>query len=287
MSISEQTVWAEIWPMVEKLIEATLAEESETIAQLLLPESQAAEMLSLFGNQVFDILLKTVLGRPALGLTRAVEADNGTAVYIEYAWPDPEARDNSYTPTDVVTVRLVQNNDRWQIAEVNPASIDVPLTTARARQFLASTQELTENKQIPAEPWILPFALYAGVLQIPLADTAVSDNIEAQLLNGLKKRTFGIMPIMYGRRLWRTFKTTANPDTTNPAAWAAAIEFIIHEQQKRPVTQAAVGKPYKTNLSALVPRIKQIKKTLGIKGIDGRFSDIPFEQVIVDNNQTQ
>lgn len=287
--ITEETVWNDIWPVVERAIEATLAEDSSTLRGLLLPDRQASRLLNLFGPQVFDILLKTVLGHGALGLTRAVETEansgeTATAVYIEYAWPDPDAADNSYTPTDVVTVRLAQQENGWLITDINPASIDIPLTTARARHFLASTQDLSEDAKVPAEPWILPFALYAGMLQIPLAETAVADPVEQQLLSGLKQRTFGIIPLVHAQTLWRDYKTSANPKIDNPNGWAAAVEYIIHEQQQRPVTQAAVGKQYQVNLSTLVPRIKRIKKTLTITDTDSRYSDLPFEQVVFAKN---
>ena len=66
--IDEKTVWDDIWPVVERLISATVAEDPPAIRQLLYPGGQAADALDLFGYPVFDILLKTVLGRAQLGL---------------------------------------------------------------------------------------------------------------------------------------------------------------------------------------------------------------------------
>ena len=103
--IDEQTVWDDIWPVVERLIAATLAEDPQAIRSLVLPGGLAADALDLYGGVVFDILLKTVLGRERLGLVRAIEADGGRAVFIEYAWPDPTAG-RGYTAVDVVAVRL-------------------------------------------------------------------------------------------------------------------------------------------------------------------------------------
>lgn len=79
--ISEETIWKDVWPVVEQLIEATLAENGERIAELVVPDKQAAEMLELFGFAVFDVLLKTVLGRGSLGVTRAIETENGRFVH--------------------------------------------------------------------------------------------------------------------------------------------------------------------------------------------------------------
>jgi hypothetical protein len=61
--IDEKTIWDEVWPVVENLIEATLAEDAATMRTLLTPNGQAAAMLDLFDVYVYDILLKTVLGR--------------------------------------------------------------------------------------------------------------------------------------------------------------------------------------------------------------------------------
>jgi hypothetical protein len=53
--IDEKTVWDDIWPVVERLIAATVAEDSQAIRQQLHPEGQASDALDLFGYPVFDI----------------------------------------------------------------------------------------------------------------------------------------------------------------------------------------------------------------------------------------
>lgn len=273
--IDEATVWKDVWPVVERLIEATLAEDEPTLETLLLPDHQAAETLDLFGYIAFDILLKTVLGRQRLGLTRAIEAENGQVVYIEYAWPDPEAKDRSFTAVDVVSVRLVRLEDRWLVAEINPAAAELPLNGARARSILTTTQMLSEADRLPSEPWILPFTFYGGLLKLPLQERGMADEVERLLLPGLQERQFGFMSLLRGRRLWRDFKAVGQPDigmNTVPA-WAAAAEFVIGEQEQRQVTQAAAGRLYKVSLGAIVGRIKQIKKSLAIQVPDERYSD--------------
>ena len=167
--ISEETVWEDVWPVVEKLIEATLAENSDGIAELVVPGEQAAEMLDLFGFAVFDVLLKTVLGRGSLGITKAIETENGRFIHIEFAWPEPGAPDNSITANDLVSVTLTQVENNWRVVEVNPSGVDMPLTGPRARGMLASTKSLSEQDKVPGEPWILPFALYGGMLPNPIS----------------------------------------------------------------------------------------------------------------------
>ncbi len=278
--IAQETVWSDIWPVVEELIEATLSEDGDKIAPLLLPHEQAAAMLDLFGFTVFDILLKTVLGRGSLGITRAVETENGRFIHIEYAWPDPTAADNSYTAADVVSIQLTQHNSAWRIVAINPAHIDLPLTGARARGILTTSKLLTETDSVPSEPWVLPVALYGGMLQLPLQPTAMQDEVERLLLPGLQHRTYGVISLLRGRRLWRDFHAAANPDLAKPVGWAAAVEFIMSEQDARNLTQAAVAKHYQTSLANVAPRIKQIKKVLQIKGLDERYTDLQTTQIV-------
>lgn len=279
--IDEQTVWDNIWPVVEQLIAATLAEDSQTIRTFLKPGEQAAEALDLFGFTVFDILLKTVLGRERLGLTRAIEADGGEAVFIEYAWPDPESADRSYTAVDVVAVRLVRTSGGWLVAEINPANADLPLNTMRATGVLAGTQVLADGGQLPSEPWVLPIALYAGLLQLPLQPGAAADPVEAALLPGLQARQYGLLPLIAGRRLWRDYRQTAAGDTIDqPPAWAAAVEFILGQQSNRADTQATVGRFYKASLGAVAARVKHIKHALGINGLDGRYTDLQTTEIV-------
>lgn len=278
--ITEDTIWEEVWPVVEQLIEATLEEDNSRIFSLLLPNSQAADIAELFGFPAFDILLKTVLGRERLGLSRAIEADNGRSLFIEFAWPDPEAQNNSYTAADVVSVRLEPQTATWKIAEVNPANADLPLTAARARGILTTSKLLTEEDKVPAEPWVLPLAFFAGVLQIPLLETAMLDEVESYFLPGLQHRTYGVLSLVRARRMWRDFKAASPTNSAKPLAWAAAIEFMMNEQDMRNLSQAAVSKFYKVNLGALVPCVRQIKQTLNIRGLDERYTDLQTTQIV-------
>ena len=285
MKIQEETVWSDVWPVVESLIQAVLAEDVEQVRPLLEPNSIADDMLDLYGYYVYDILLKSVLGRDKLAVTRAVETENGRFLHIEYAWPDVTTEDNHYTANDVVTATLTEKEDgKWLITDVNPSAIDLPLNGGRARGVIAGGQSLSEEGKVPGEAWILPYALYAGLLKMQLREEALADEVEQILLPALQDRTYGVMAQIYGRRIWRDFKQTAHPSLEKPEAWSAAIEFILAEQELRKVSQAAVAKQYKLTLSAMVPRIKQIKKALDIQKSDERYSDIQSPQIVYNPN---
>lgn len=278
--IDEQKVWDDIWPVVERLIAATVAEDPQAIRQLLLPGGQAADALDLFGFVVFDILLKTVLGRERLGLTRAIEGDGGQSVFIEFAWPDPATSDRSYTAVDVVAVRLEQVAGDWLVAEINPASADLPLNNMRATGVLAGTQVMREDGSLPTEPWVLPVALYAGILQLPLQPGAAVDPVEELLLPGLQARGFGFLQLINGRRLWRDFAATGPDAADRPGAWAAAVELLLGEQSNRAETQAAAGRHYRATLGAVASRVKQIRRLLDIQPFDERYTDLKTTEIV-------
>lgn len=280
--IDEKTIWDEVWPVVEKLIEATLAEDAATMRTLLTEDGQAATMLDLFDVYVYDILLKTVLGREQLGVTRAVETENGRLIHIEYAWPEPGSEQNSYTANDLVTVTVTQVDGKWRIVNVNPSTIDLPLTGGRARGLIATGQTLSDEGKMPGESWILPFALYGGLLKMNVREEALADPVEELFIPGMQERSYGVMALLNGRSLWRDFKAANQPKLDKPAAWAAAVEFIMSELELRNLTQAAVAKHYQIPLSKMVPRMKQIKKVLDIQKNDDRYADLQSTQIVYE-----
>ncbi|MFZ0548211.1 MAG: hypothetical protein WAM60_22385 [Candidatus Promineifilaceae bacterium] len=284
--IEKDTVWNGIWPVVQNLVLAALEEDTAKLKALLVPRSQSAELFDLFGIPVFDILLKTVLGRERLGLARAIETENGRFVYLEFAWPDPTSEGNQYAATDVVSVQLKRYRNKWRVVDVNPASTDLLMTEPRANSILLANQSLEEKETATLEPWLLPVALFAGALQLPIQERALRDSIEALLLPGLQARSYGLASLVGGRRLWRDFHKKSQPELNNPAAWAAAAEFLMAEQGMREQTQAAVGQYYQVNLTTLLPRIRQIKQTLSLDGLHERYSPFGATRVMLPDKET-
>src|SRR5690606_17483693 len=169
----------------------------------------------------------------------------------------------------------------WRVVAVNPAAADFALTEARAQGILLSAGRQTAEGELLQEPWILPVALFAGNLQLPLRPEAVNDPVEALFLPGLQHRTYGVLSLTGAWRLWSDFRRAAKPQLDGPAAWAAAVEFIMGEQTLRDVTQAAVGKHYGASLPAMLPRIRQIKQSLQIEGLDARYSPLGGTQIVL------
>jgi hypothetical protein len=226
------------------------------------------------------------LGKERLGLARAIETENGRYVYLEFAWLDPESGGQSYTAADVVSVQLKRYRHDWRIVDVNPANTDLLMTEARAHTILLSSNALEGDENKVMEPWILPVALFAGALQLPLREQAMQDPVEQLFLPGLQARSYGLVSLVGGRRLWRDFRKKARPDLAKPAVWAAAVEILMSEQAMREQTQAAAGKFYQVSLAVLLPRIRQIKETLTLDGLHERYSPFGATRVMLGEKET-
>lgn len=126
--VSEQTERTRVWPEAEKLVAATLAEDDAPVGALLVPGSETAILHHLFGFVVFDLLLKTVLSREQLAVTRAIETEQGKYVHVEFVWPDLDAAHAGYTAADLVSLQLCRYQANWRVVADNAAATDVPLT---------------------------------------------------------------------------------------------------------------------------------------------------------------
>lgn len=275
--ISSETVWEEIWPVVEALMGATLSEDPAGVEAVLHPKGQARELFTLFGTPIFDLLLKTVLGRQEVTVTRAIAADDEPAVFLELVWMPEQG---VYNAADLFTVKLKKYRTGWSVWSVNPAAVDLPLTEARAAGIIAASAQGSDK--LPSDPWLLPVALFAGLLQITVRNEGVLDAVELFFLKGMQQRRYGVLSLLGARHVWHQFrqevKTPISP--SEQPAWAAAVEFIASEQALREQTQAQVGQLYNVALPKLLPCVRHIKETLQIgPGLDERFTALQSEQV--------
>ena len=110
--------------------------------------------------------------------------------------------------------------------------------------------------------------------------TSATDAVEAALLPGLQARGYGLLPQVYGRRLWRDFVAAARPELDRPAVWAVAVEYLIGQQSNRAESQAAVGRFYRAPLGGVAGRAKHIARVLGIQGPDSRYSDLATTEIV-------
>jgi hypothetical protein len=278
--IDQQAVFEEIWPAVHQLIQATSEEDLEAIPPVLVPNRPAALLFELFGVQVMHILLKTILGRDQVSLIGAVETENGKFVHLEFAWLEPEA--SEVTAVDIVTVTLRRYRRQWRVTDVHPSMLNAPLTEPRAQLALATLKAATEDGQVPGEPWVLPYMLFGGALQLPLQEERLRDAVEKILLPGLQARTHGVASLMIGARLWRDFRKKDKSPIKEPELFAAAAEYILSEQSGRKLTPAAVGGYYGLGLVKVLGPIRRIKGVLEIKEEDARYSPNSGTRIIME-----
>lgn len=278
--VSPDIVWKKIWPTVEQLIRGVLEEDTAAVEAALHPKGSAWRLYDLFDRYVFELILKTVLGRQNLSVTRAIESDEGKTVYLELVWPEPGLADGSYTAADLVSVKLRKYRRKWLVMDINPAAVDLPLTEARAAAILANSKALNPDGELPREPWLLPVALYGGALQITLREEGQRDDVERVFLSGMQNRGYGLLSLLGAHRLWRDFLNTGAGDLDPPEPWAAAVEFIASEQAMREMTQAAVAKHYDLGVTAIAGRVGHIKKRLNIRGLDERYTAVQREQIV-------
>lgn len=269
--MDEETIWEIVWPVVTAVIEATMREDETAVISHLAPGGTAADLGDLFGLTVFDILLKTTLGHDQLNLTQVVETEEG--VIIEFAWEGPAVSAAGMPVDKAVCVLLRMVNGRFRITDINPSSLNLYLTEARARAVLATAKILSQRDVLSPEPWVLPLTLYGGLLPLPLRPASFRDAVEVLLLPGLQAREYGVLSLVKARRLWRDFKAAQPLPIGQPADWAAAVEWVMSEQNSRAVRETAVAQYYTATPAKLRAHAIAIKHALSITGVDPRYAE--------------
>lgn len=267
-----------LWPQARALLIAVLQGNEGDAHRLLDRDGSAAELLDLFGLPALEIVLKTVLERPQVGLSRVV-VDEEQFVYLEYLWLDDGAAvEDPFAHEGAVTLRMRQQDGRWAVYDINPDHSSRWLTECAARGQLASWRA-QHNGALPQTPAVLAPAFLAGQLPLPLRPTGLADAVEQRLLPTMQQHGFGAYALLAARRLWRDFlarrgdlPAALTADPALAALWAAAAELAMSEQAGVQTTQATIAKAYGAPLTRLFGPLRQIKDALGIAGPVARYS---------------
>ena len=284
-SITQDTIFNTIWPVVTELLKATVAQDEKAIRKLLVTQGNAAATLTLFGPVALDILLKTVYDRDNATLTYAVQTDKGRHVYLEFAWPNDQGE---VSEDDFAYVRLRRQGEKWRVLDINPSPINNPMTPPRARGILLDNEMLQSGKGVPSDPWVLPVAFMAGAIRLPLREPALADEVERLLLPTLQNQGHSFLALVNAQKVWRDFQTKTKPAIDFPQAWAAVVEFLIADQEMVQTSEADVAAAYNLNPIAFSQRIAQVKKALKIAetGLDERYTSLWVKPVeIVSSEQ--
>ncbi len=282
-TIDSDFVRQRIWPVVVRLVQTITNEEPTEARRLLTPQGPAAMTLDLVGPLGLGILLKTfwIASHHRFRLTRVFVTTGQNDVYLEYNW---EQEEDYHLPSLIysVTVRLQGLDDAWQVVEINPAPMDAWFTSEDARSHLLELEQ-SAGQPLPPMDWLLPLALVAGRFPLPFQPEALRDEVEALFLPQLQLQGFGLYSWIGGRRLWRDFVAQAQPtfNEKDISAWAAAAHYLMCEQDRVGMSQAAVGKLYNVPLASLLPRIRRLRQTLGVNGIDERYTSLRAIQIPV------
>ena len=283
--ITEATVQAEIWPVVQRLITATMQGDEKGARRELVPNRPVAAMLDLFGLTSLDIFLKTILLQENFALRQAILTEGGRFVYLEYVWLGEEPAGSDIFPAaQMVTIKLRRYRERWRIDDINPSSIEMLLSAPRARAVLLLTPEFQQSGAFPQAPWILPLALYSGLLQLPMRDEAITDPVEALFLTQMQTSGYEVMALVLGQRLWRDYKRKRKlkkVPASEQTAYAAALEFIMSEQTASELALAPLCEAYDALLPVADSFVRRIKGTLKLKEIDERYTTLFNEEVRV------
>lgn len=271
MTIEESI--SDVWPRARLLLEKVLNRDEDGIDALLARGSKAWAVYDLHGLVGLEVLLKTLFGRSRVGLAQAIPQDE--SILFEFVWFRPDTLDDEYAPEDVVSVQMVRLYDRWELADINPAPLDEWMTSNQARDRLAERREAHDG-QLPETADVLPLALLAGQMKLPILPTATLDEVERLLLTQMQAEQFGVMTLVAARQLWRDFNRRKSPRITDNTRklWAAAVTFIMTEHVGIDATQGAVAQSYGAPLSKLFNALKVIRDTLNFEGADERYIPI-------------
>lgn len=268
-----------IWPLVKRLLMATLQGDAEAARACLVPGGNAAEMVDLFGLVALDLLLKTVLNRDDVVLGRVVSTNEGSRLYAEFYWPDPGKPDAKPVFADSATVVIERDNATWRVADINPSTIEKWLTSPAARGLLAGLMEGNDGR-VPDDLWVLPIAFMGGAVRLAFRPNALHDAVEETVLPGMQERGYGAPALVNARRLWRDYVAAAPPPDDDSAAWAAAVEYLMSVQSAIDTPQAFVGKQYGVSLSRVLPRIHAVRDRLDLAPIDERYTPIAGVNIV-------
>lgn len=286
--IDENSVQDEIWPMVQRLIAATVSGDDKTARRQLVPNRPVADMVQMFGLTSLDIFLKTVLLRARCGLRQAILTEDSRFVYLEYLWEGGQSAGNAiFAGEDSVVVKVRRYRDSWRIDEINPSSIELLLSAPRARALMFATDAFQRDGTFPQQPWILPIALYSGLLQLPPTAKASADAVEATVLAQMQSRNYEILALVNGRRLWRDFKRKIKMKRARPSessAYAAAVEYIMNEQTASDIELMALCEAYEALLPVSERFVSRIKQALKVSEIDPRYTTLFTEEVRVSKS---
>jgi hypothetical protein len=250
-----------IWTAIQEFIPA-LQRHDPTLRRWLVPQSDAALLLDLYGEEGLLTLLKDYRAKERFILLRtaALPREEGHVRLAEIAWADPGKAPP--TQQDRVTLRLRKVRRRWLVEDLWPAALDAPPTVDQARADWAEQEEHAD-----------PAAIFlAGAATTPLEGCGELDDVETLFVLGMDARGYSPREVIRAVRLWRDFRE-CRPSYRQPAAFAAAVEYIFSLLGLYGDTsRQRIAAEYGVKPGSLGQRFAQVRDCLGLVFFDQRYS---------------
>ena len=259
-----------LWGVVQEFVRA-LQRRDPTVRRWIAPESDAAFLLDLYGEEALLTLLKDYLEKERFILTRAgpPPGERGPVRLVEVAWMGAEKAPP--TAEDRVTLRLRRIGRRWLVEDISPAGSDRPLTVERAREIYAAQEER-------AGPAVM---FLAGTLALPQNGCGALGDVETLLTIGMGGQPFSPREIVRALRLWRDFVRLGPPARRRPAPYAAAVHYALNLLGQHGDTQQRIADSYGVSPRGLRACFAELCRRLRLTAFDPRYSvleELPKER---------
>jgi hypothetical protein len=256
-------------PLIRELVCALKGLDEAAAETLLIPDSEADWGLRLFGLGPLLFLLYMYLECDDFVIPRF--ARRGPAERLaEVGWvtgTDDKGR-ALYDPRRISTVTLRRHESHWEIADVNPAPLDHPVTVSEAQGLLKQVIDKGEGQN----PLWFAYGVLTGAFQLKRMGREPLDEVEESFVAGMQESSFGLPEIIRAVRLWREFKRLATPSYRRPEVYAAAVEYIMVLFGFYGDSQLSVGERYGVSSSSISARWREIEEALGLSQFDSRYS---------------
>ena len=259
----------EMRPLVERLIGALKDRDEPAIARLLLPDSETDWSFRLFGMGPLIFLLYMHLECDDFVLPRFGRRGS-YEVLAEVGWVDGvdgQGRDR-YDPRRVSTVKMQRFEGDWLVCDINPSSMDRPVSVSQAQDVLEQVAEEGRG----AEPLWFPLGVLTGAFQLKRLGREPLDDVEEFFVPRMEESEFGVPEIVRAVCLWREFKEHAPPSYRRPEVYAAAVEYIMVLFGFYGDSQVSIGRRYGVSASSISSKWHEIERVLALSQFDSRYS---------------
>jgi hypothetical protein len=252
----------ELWQIVQEFI-LGLERQDPTIRRWLVPNSQAAMWLDLYGEPALLLLLQQEEEGEKFVLVRASPPpgkDSRRFRLIEIGWVDSAGRPRSKNPLVTLHLRLYRHH--WRVDDIWPAPMDQPISLHKAR----------EMAEVQGEQASLAIRLVAGHLELPLEGCGTLEDVEAIFVVGMNTRGYSPLEVIRALRLWRSFQRRAHATEHQPTILAAAVEYAINYLGGYPETLDEIASFYSVSTSSLETCFQEIRDQLNLVPLDPRYT---------------